>query len=71
MKGFEIEATCNGGGTPHTHKITVEHGPDVYGAGAPSNVRLQYMCPVSQEALIVTFKPPTGAGRPFTIAKVE
>jgi hypothetical protein len=71
VKSFEIETTCNGGGTPHTHKITVQRGPDVFGATSPSNVRLQYTCPLSHEALIVTFKPPTGAGRPFTIAKVE
>ena len=71
MKAFEIEATCNGGGTPHTHRITVEPGPDAYGASSPSNVRLQYTCPLSREALIVTFKPPTGAGRPFIIAKVD
>jgi|HubBroStandDraft_6_1064221.scaffolds.fasta_scaffold108265_3 hypothetical protein len=71
MEGFEIETTCTGGGTAHTHRITVEHGPAVYGASNPSNVRLQYTCPLSREALIVTFKPPTGAGRPFTIAKVD
>ena len=71
MKDVEIEAACNGGGTPHTHKITVEHGPEVYGASPPSNVRLQYTCPLSREALIVTFKPPTGAGRPFVIVKVD
>lgn len=71
MDAFEIEATCNGGGTPHTHRITVGHGPPAFGASNSSNVRLQYTCPVSQEALIVTFAPPTGVGRPFAITKVE
>jgi hypothetical protein len=71
VDGFEIETKCNGGGTPHTHKIAVEHGPEVFGAASPSNVRLQYICPLSREALIVTFKPPVGVGRPFTIAKVD
>jgi hypothetical protein len=71
VEGFEIETSCNGGGTLHTHRITVEHGTVVYGASPQSNVRLQYICPLSREALIVTFKPPTGVGRPFTVAKVD
>jgi hypothetical protein len=70
MDSFEIEVGCSGGGTAHTHRIVVKAGPGTYGASPPTNARMQYTCPVTGEAFIATFKPPTGAGRPFAIEKV-
>jgi hypothetical protein len=71
MSNFEIEVNCSSGGTPHKHTIVVESTPGVHGASPPTRVRLQYTCPVTEEALLAIFQPPVGAARPFTIAKVN
>ena len=71
MEQFQLEVVCNAGGTPHKHVILVEHGSGAFGASRPGNVRLQYTCPVSGEALIATFQPPVGASRPFAVASVR
>jgi hypothetical protein len=70
MNSFSIETDCQAGGVPHKHAITVEHGEGAYGASSPTNVRLQFTCPMANQPVIVTFKPPAGAARPFAIAKV-
>jgi len=71
MEQFQLEIVCNAGGTPHKHVIVVEHGKGAFGASRPSNVRLQYTCPISGEALIATFQPPVGSSRPFAVASVQ
>ena len=71
MNNFEIEVSCNSGGTSHTHTIVVESSRGVHGASPPTKVRLQYTCPVTEEALMAIFQPPVGAARPFNIAKVK
>jgi hypothetical protein len=71
MKSFEVEISCQSGGAAHKHMIVVEAGQSpVFNASKPAKVRLQYMCPVSGQALIAAFTPPIGASRPFTVAKV-
>jgi hypothetical protein len=72
MKSFEVEVDCQGGGTAHTHTIVVGAGEEpIYNASPSSNVRLQYTCPQSGQALIAIFKPPVGASRPFSVTKVR
>jgi len=71
MNTFEIEINCRSGGTNHTHTIVVESTTGVRGAGPPTNVRLQYTCPVTAEAAMAIFQPPVGAARPFNITKVN
>ena len=71
MEQFSVEVACRGGGTPHTHTMHVEHGSGAYGVSAPAKVRLQYICPLTGEAFIAMFQPPVGAGRPFTVTKVQ
>ena len=71
MTSFTVAVDCLGGGTSHKHVIVIQPAPGrVYGSGPPSTVRLQYTCPVASEALIVTFKPPVGAARPFEVVEV-
>lgn len=71
MKTFEISVSCQSGGSPHRHSIVVKAGDSVvYNVAPPSNVRLQYTCPVTRQALVATFAPPAGFARPFAIASV-
>jgi hypothetical protein len=71
MHNFDLEVSCNSGGTPHAHTIVVESSTGVQGSSRPTRVRLQYTCPVTGAALMATFEPPVGAARPFIIAKVN
>jgi hypothetical protein len=70
-KSFQIGVDCNLGGTPHKHTITVEHGPPALGASRPTNVRLQYICPTTGTAGMVTFQPPVGVGKPLNVVDVS
>lgn len=71
MKSFEVEISCQSGGTAHKHTIVVETGQGrVFNASKSAKVRLQYVCPVTAQEFIATFTPPVGASRPFTVAKV-
>jgi hypothetical protein len=68
---FEIEVNCESGGKPHTHTIVVKSDTVIHGSSKPSRVRLQYTCPTTGEALIATFEPPVGAGKPLTVTQVK
>jgi hypothetical protein len=72
MGNFEIEVSCDRGGTPHTHRLVVEPGQSVvFGASKPTKVRLQYTCPATGEPQMAIFTPPIGAARPFAVVKVN
>lgn len=69
--GFTLIVDC---GTPddrHSHQVTIGHAWGVAGAAPPANVRLQYTCPASGKARMVTFRPPRGAARPFEVRQVS
>jgi hypothetical protein len=69
---FTIEVICKDGSVDHSHTITIEPGRSgVFGAAKPSNVRIQYTCPRTGNALIAMFKPPLGAARPFVVTEVK
>jgi hypothetical protein len=68
---FEIVVTCSAGGARHEHLVVVSSGDgQVVGAARPQNVRLQYVCPTSGRAQIMTFKPPAGLARPYVVETV-
>lgn len=72
MDSFKLIVQCGTPDARHEHKVTIGHGPgQVVGAGPPGKVRLQYTCPASGITKMMTFTPPSGAARPFTILTLE
>jgi hypothetical protein len=69
---FEHEVICHGGGAAHKHTLVIEPNESgVYGASPPTKVRLQFICPVSGQAVVVPISPPVGASRPFDVKQVK
>ena len=71
MERFKIEVSCTAGGTPHTHRLTVMPGAGAVFGVSPGRARLAYECPLTLELRTVTFEPPAGAARPFTIERID
>lgn len=71
MNSFKLIVECGTHDTRHEHEVTISHGRgEVVGAAPPAKVRLQYTCPISGTAKMMTFRPPGGAARPFAILAV-
>jgi hypothetical protein len=68
---FALTVDCGTPNSPHSHYVTIGHAWGVRGVGPPTNVRLQYTCPVSGATRIMTFRPPGGAARPFEIRQIS
>jgi hypothetical protein len=70
-KHFEVSVACGDGDARHTHTLHISCAIGSFGAAQPPRVRLEYSCPETGEARTAIVRPPVGAAKPFSVARVE